>query len=187
MGGAFFHGPLLHGLSDLIGGGEVQGRPLRYALLPGAVRRRGETLLHSAFVKYQTPKQLRQFSSSHTSHKTSCLKFVLYQKGMRRAFSHSALTVVGEDPGGGIVHVAALPGPVGHPEVPKHPVPAGMVLPEDLPVQQAHLGKGWTTAALPPQRLKVKIRPAEEGQQLFLGTDLLKKPWPRTWAEAPPG
>lgn len=52
------------------------------------------------------------------------------------------------------------PGPVGHPEVPKHPVPAGMVLPEDLPVQQAHLGKGWTTAALPPQRLKVKIRPA---------------------------
>ena len=31
-------------------------------------------------------------------------------------------------------------------------------------------------AALPPQRLKVKIRPAEEGQQLFLGTDLLKKP-----------
>ena len=61
MGGAFFHGPLLHGLSDLIGGGEVQGRPLRHALLPGAVRRRGETLLHSAFVKYQTPKQLRQF------------------------------------------------------------------------------------------------------------------------------
>ena len=61
MGGAFFHGPLLHGLSDLIGGGEVQGRPLRYALLPGAVRRRGETLLHSAFIKYQTPKQLRQF------------------------------------------------------------------------------------------------------------------------------
>lgn len=52
------------------------------------------------------------------------------------------------------------PGPVGHPEVPKHLVLAGMVLPEDLPVQQAHLGKGRTTAALPPQRLKVKIRPA---------------------------
>ena len=99
----------------------------------------------------------------------------------------SAVAVVGQHPGGRIVHVAALPGPVGHPEVPKHPVPAGMVLPEDLPVQQAHLGKGRTTAALPPQRLKVKIRPAVEGQQLFLGTDLLKKPWPRTWAEAPPG
>ena len=28
MGGAFFHGPLLHGLSDLIGGGEVQGLSL---------------------------------------------------------------------------------------------------------------------------------------------------------------
>jgi hypothetical protein len=53
-----------------------------------------------------------------------------------------------------------------------------MVLPEDLPVQQAHLGKGRTTAALPPQRLKVKIRPAEEGQQPFLGTDLLKNHGP---------
>ena len=78
-------------------------------------------------------------------------------------------------------------GPVGHLEVPDHPGLTGIILLEDLPVQQAHLGKGWTTAALPPQRLKVKIRPAEEGQQLFLGTDLLKKPWPRTWAEAPPG
>ena len=106
---------------------------------------------------------------------------------MRRAFSHSALTVVGEDPGGGIVHVAALPGPVGHPEVPDHPGLTGIILLEDLPVQQAHLDGGRAVAALPPQRLKVKIRPAEEGQQLFLGTDLLKKPWPRTWAEAPPG
>ena len=106
---------------------------------------------------------------------------------MRRAFSHSALTVVGEDPGGGIVHVAALPGPVGHPEVPDHPGLTGIILLEDLPVQQAHLDGGRAVAALPPQRLKVKIRPAEEGQQPFLGTDLLKKPWPRTWAEAPPG
>ena len=79
------------------------------------------------------------------------------------------------------------PGPVGHLEVPDHPGLTGIILLEDLPVQQAHLDGGRAVAALPPQRLKVKIRPAEEGQQLFLGTDLLKKPWPRTWAEAPPG
>ena len=29
--------------------------------------------------------------------------------------------------------------------------------------------------------------PAEEGQQLLLGTGLLKNRWSRTWAEAPPG
>ena len=61
MGGALFHGPLLHGLSNLIGGGEIQRSPLRHTLLPGAVRRRGETLLHGVFIKYQTSKQLRQF------------------------------------------------------------------------------------------------------------------------------
>ena len=70
----------------------------------------------------------------------------------------AAVAVVGEDPGGGIIHVAALPGAVGHPEIPDHPGLAGIVLLEDLPVQQALLGEGRAVVVLLPQGLELGVR-----------------------------
>ena len=70
----------------------------------------------------------------------------------------AAVAVVGQDPGGGIVHVTALPGLIGHPEVPDHPGLAGVILLEDLPVQQALLGEGGAVVVLAPQRLEFEVR-----------------------------
>ena len=48
----------------------------------------------------------------------------------------TALAVVGQYPGGRVIHVAAGPGPVGHPEVLDHPGLTGIMLLEDLPIEQ---------------------------------------------------
>ena len=53
-----------------------------------------------------------------------------------------AAAVVGEHPGRRVVHIAALPGPVGHPEIHHHLSLAGVVFLEDLTVQQTLLGEG---------------------------------------------
>ena len=70
----------------------------------------------------------------------------------------SAGAVVAQGPGGGIVHVAALPGLVGHPEIPNHGRLARVVLLEDLPVQQALLGEGRAVVIVPvPQGLELRV------------------------------
>ena len=55
---------------------------------------------------------------------------------------NAAAAVVGEDPGRGIVDVAAFPGFVGHPEICDHLPLAGVVLFKKIPVQEGLFRKG---------------------------------------------
>lgn len=71
----------------------------------------------------------------------------------------SAGAVVAQGPGGRVVHVASLPGLVGHPEIPDHCRLSRVVLLEDLPVQQALLGEGRAVViVLVPQGLECPVR-----------------------------
>ena len=69
----------------------------------------------------------------------------------------SAGTVVGQHARGGVVYVAALPGLVGHPEGHDHVALAGIVLFEDLPVQQGLLGERLGVGVGKPLLLKFRI------------------------------
>ena len=67
MGGALFHGPLLHGLGDLIGGGNIQRGAFRDALFPGLVRGGRKALLHGLLVKDHAAEQFGEFQGgTHT-------------------------------------------------------------------------------------------------------------------------
>ena len=69
MGGALLDGPLLHGLGDLIGGADVQGRAFSHALLPSTVGRGREPFLHGLFVKDQAAEQFGELRRcTHTFH-----------------------------------------------------------------------------------------------------------------------
>ena len=61
VGAALLRGPLLHGLGDLVGDGEVQGSALGDAALPGGVGRGGETLSHRILVEDQAAEELGKF------------------------------------------------------------------------------------------------------------------------------
>ena len=49
---------------------------------------------------------------------------------------NSALAVVGQHTGGGVIHVAALPLPVGHPEIQDHPALPRIVFLKYLTIEQ---------------------------------------------------
>ena len=69
MGGALFHGPLLHGLGDLVGGGDVQRGALGDAFLPGAVGCGRQALFHGLLVEDQAAEQFGElFRCTHTFH-----------------------------------------------------------------------------------------------------------------------
>ena len=67
MSGSLLHGPLLHGLGDLVGGADVQRGAVGDAALPGAVRSGRKPLFHGLLVKDQTAEQFREFhGGAHT-------------------------------------------------------------------------------------------------------------------------
>ena len=69
---------------------------------------------------------------------------------MRRKFLYvfpycnllSAVPIIGQHPGGGVVYIAALPLLVWHPEIHHHLALAGVVFLEDVPVEQRLFCKG---------------------------------------------
>ena len=61
VGAALLRGPLLHGLGDLVGDGEIQGRALGDAALPGGVGRGGKALSHRVLVEDQAAEELGKF------------------------------------------------------------------------------------------------------------------------------
>ena len=73
------------------------------------------------------------------------------------SFLFPAVSVIGEHSCGGILHIAALPGLVGHPEVCNHFRLAGVVALEELPVQQALFGKGLGEAVEFPAVFEFRI------------------------------
>ena len=81
------------------------------------------------------------------------------RRGLRPglAWLFAAVAVVGEDAGGGVVHVAALPVPVGHPEPGDHLGLAGIIFLKQLPVQEGFLGKGAGVVVLPALLLEFLI------------------------------
>jgi len=60
VGGAPLHGPLLHGLGDFVGGGDIQGRALGDAFFPRAVRRGGQAVLHGLLVEDPAAEEFRE-------------------------------------------------------------------------------------------------------------------------------
>ena len=54
----------------------------------------------------------------------------------KQSYSLTTRPIVGQDSGRRVVHVTAFPLPVGHPEIRDHFSLAGIILLEDLPVQQ---------------------------------------------------
>ena len=61
MGGALFYRPLLHSFGNFIGGGDIQRGSIGDALLPGAVGRGREPLLHGLLIENQAPEELGEF------------------------------------------------------------------------------------------------------------------------------
>ena len=67
VSGAPLHGPLLHGLGDFIGGGDIQGRALGDAFFPRAVGRGGEAVLHGLLVEDPASEKLGEMQGgTHT-------------------------------------------------------------------------------------------------------------------------
>ena len=58
------------------------------------------------------------------------------------SLSLSAVTVVCQHTGTGVIDITALPALVGHPEVRHHPCLSGIILFKDFPIQQAILCEG---------------------------------------------
>ena len=76
VGGALFHGPLLHGLCDLIGGGDVQSGAVGDALLPRLVGRGRETILHGLLVEDHAAEQFGEFhGGTHAFHPPILIKW----------------------------------------------------------------------------------------------------------------
>ena len=69
----------------------------------------------------------------------------------------AAVAVVGQHPGGGIVHIAACPLLVGHPEIHDHLTLTGIVFLEYLPIEQRLLGEGGGVGILFPLFFKFGI------------------------------
>ena len=78
VGGALFHGPLLHGLGDLIGGGDIQRRSICNALLPRLIGRRGQALLHGVLIEDHAAEQIGEFrGGTHAFHPPVFIKCIV--------------------------------------------------------------------------------------------------------------
>ena len=78
VGGALFHGPLLHGLGDLIGGGDIQRRSVCNALLPRLIGRRGQALLHGVLIEDHAAEQIGEFrGGTHAFHPPVFIKCIV--------------------------------------------------------------------------------------------------------------
>ena len=76
VGGALLHGPLLHGLGDLVGGGDVQRGPIRDTGLPGAVGCGREALFHGLLVEDHAAEQFGELhSGTHAFHPPVLIKW----------------------------------------------------------------------------------------------------------------
>ena len=65
VGAATLHRPGLHGPGNLVGRGQLQGRPVGDAALPCLIAGVGQPLLHGHLIEYLTAEQLRQLLITH--------------------------------------------------------------------------------------------------------------------------
>jgi hypothetical protein len=61
MRASFFHGPLLHGLGNFVGDGDVQRGAVRHALFPRVIGSGRQPLLHGVLVENHASEQLGEF------------------------------------------------------------------------------------------------------------------------------